>query len=192
MRTFYTLVIVRCFKAGGVWYGQLLPKSDASRAGPAIVFDRFGNGSKPKIDGAGKVDDVIRLYNLQNVEIRNFEIANDGVTPAIRRGVHIFVDNFGTARRIVIAGLYIHNVNGLNGHGDDHKDNGGIVFRTNGNLIPSRLNDLLTKGKLIRSVDRSGIAAESYHWSRSRWLPSVRVIIRDSYVDDVGGDGIVP
>ena len=32
----------------------------------------------------------------------------------VRRGVHVFLDNFGTARHIVVAKLYIHDVNGSN------------------------------------------------------------------------------
>jgi hypothetical protein len=41
-------------------------------------------------------------------------------------------------------------------------------------------------------VDRSAIAAQSSHWRRSQWNPSLRVVIRDNLVDDIGGDGIVP
>ena len=39
-----------------------------------------------------------------------------------------FLDNFGTAKHIVVAGLYVHDVNGINGNGDNAKDNGGIIF----------------------------------------------------------------
>ena len=181
------------FKAGDVWQGQLVPRVAEDRfAGPTIVFDRFGPGAKPKIDGLGRVDDVIRLYNVQNIEIHNLEITNHGREPVIRRGVDIFLDNFGTAKHIVISGLYIHDVNGMNGRGNDHKDNGGIIFRTKGNRVPSRFDGLLIERNLIRSVDRSAIAADSYHAMRSHWFPSLHVVIRDNYVDDIGGDGIVP
>ena len=37
-----------------------------------------------------------------------------------------------------------------------------------------------------------GIVAQSYHAMRTRWYPSLNVIVRDNLVDDVGGDGIVP
>ena len=126
------------------------------------------------------------------MEIRNFEITNHGLQPAVRRGVHIFLDNFGTARHIVIAGLYIHNVNGINGNGDNAKDNGGIIFRTIGDKVPSRFDDLRIERNIVQSVDRSAIAADSYHALRTRWFPSLHVVIRDNFVDDVGGDGIVP
>jgi hypothetical protein len=181
------------FKAGDVWTGQLAPKTTAASAsGPPVIIDRFGEGAKPRIDGAGQVEDAIRLYNVQNIEIRNLEVTNHGIKPATRRGVHISLDNFGTAKHIVISGLYIHDVNGTNGNGDNAKDNGGIIFRTNGNRVPSRFDDLLIERNIVRSVDRSAIAADSYHARRTRWFPSLHVVIRDNYVDDVGGDGIVP
>lgn len=179
------------FKAGATWKGQLVPKRSGGSGAPVII-DRYGTGPKPKIDGGGQVEDVIRLYNVQNIEVRNLEITNHGEQPALRRGVHIFLDNFGTAKHITIAGLYIHDVNGMNGNGDNAKDNGGIIFRTIGDKIPSRFDGLTIERNIIRKVDRSAIAARSYHWSRTRWFPSLHVVIRDNFVDDVGGDGIVP
>ncbi|MEI9970844.1 MAG: hypothetical protein WDO73_01650 [Ignavibacteriota bacterium] len=98
------------------------------------MIDRYGKGARPRIDGAGQVEDALRLYNVQWIEVRNLELTNQGATPAIRRGAHIFLDNFGTAKHIIVAGLYIHDVNGSN----EKKDNGGIIFRTNGNQTPSR------------------------------------------------------
>jgi hypothetical protein len=44
----------------------------------------------------------------------------------------------------------------------------------------------------VWKVDRSAIAAQSYHWPRRRWFPSLHVVIRDNFVEDIGGDGIVP
>jgi hypothetical protein len=179
------------FKAGETWKGQLAPKT-AGANGRCISIDRYGDGPKPRIDGDGQVEDAVRLYNVQNIEVRNFEITNRGAQRAVRRGVHIFIDNFGTAEHIVVAGLYIHDVNGVNGNGDNAKDNGGIIFRTKGDRTPSRFDDLVIERNLIRTVDRSGIAADSYHAKRTRWYPSLHVVIRDNFVDDVGGDGIVP
>ncbi len=179
------------FKAGAVWKGQLAPKTSGTLES-AVVFDRYGEGPKPCIDGEGRVEDAVRLYNLQNIEIRNFEVTNHGAEPSVRRGVHIFLDNFGTATHVVVAGLYVHDVNGINGSGDHAKDNGGIIFRTKGDRVPSRFDGLTIERNIVRTVDRSAIAADSYHAYRTHWFPSLHVVIRDNYVDDVGGDGIVP
>jgi hypothetical protein len=179
------------FKSGATWKGQLAPKSSGAEGAP-IIIDRYGNGPKPKVDGEGQVEDVIRLYNVQQIEMRNLEVMNHGTQRAVRRGVHVFLDNFGTAHHVVVAGLYIHDVNGVNGNGDNAKDNGGIIFRTVGDKKPSRFDGLTIERNIVRTVDRSAIAADSYHAMRTHWFPSLHVVIRDNFVDDVGGDGIVP
>jgi hypothetical protein len=179
------------FKAGAIFVGQLAPRVSGTVSAP-IVFDRYGDGPKPRIDAQGRLEDAVRLYNVQNIEVRNLEVTNRGPMPAVRRGVHIFLDNFGTATHITVAGLYIHNINGVNGTGDNAKDNGGIIFRTLGSRVPSRFDGLTIERNIVLTVDRSAIAAASYHFSRAHWFPSLHVVIRDNYVDDVGGDGIVP
>ena len=175
------------FQSGSAWRGQLAPKSSGAEGAP-IVIDRYGEGPRPRIDGDGSVDDAVRLYNVQYVELRNLEVTNRGPGERERRGVHIFLDNFGTAKHIVIAGMYIHDVNGTNAK----KDSGGIIFRTNGNRTPSRFDGLTIERNIIWRVDRSAIAAQSYHWPRTHWFPSLNVVIRDNLVDDIGGDGLVP
>jgi hypothetical protein len=175
------------FKAGCRWRGQLAPRSSGSEGSP-IVFDRYGDGRRPHIDGAGQVQDAVRLYNVQHIEIRNLEITNYGPAPAARTGVHISAENTGTAKHIIVSDLYIHDVNGTN----QKKDTGGIIFRTNGDRIPTRFDGLVIERNIVWRVDRSGIAAQSYHWPRTKWYPSLNVVIRDNLVDDIGGDGIVP
>ena len=174
-------------KSGCVWQGQLAPTSSGAEGAP-IVFNRYGKGSRPRIDGEGKVDDAVRLYNVQFIEMRGLEVTNHGESAKVRRGVHVFLDNFGTGKHIIVSGLYVHDVNGSN----QNKDNGGIIFRTNGNQTPSRFDGLTIERNIVWKVDRSAIAAQSYHYPRRRWFPSVNVVIRDNFVEDVGGDGIVP
>jgi hypothetical protein len=173
--------------SGSVWRGQLAPRSSGSDAAP-IVIDRYGEGPRPRIDGAGSVEDAVRLYNVDRIEVHGLEITNRGDGPAVRRGVHIFANNFGVAQHIVIAGLYIHDVNGTN----EKKDNGGIIFRASGDKVPSRFDGLTIARNIVWKVDRSAIAGQSYHWKRTLWNPSLHVVIRDNFVDDIGGDGIVP
>jgi len=174
-------------KSGCAWQGQVAPPSSGADGAP-IVIDCYGTGARPRIDAAGKVEDALRLHNVQFIEVRNLELTNQGAESAPRRGVHIFLENFGTARHIIVAGLYIHDVNGTN----QRKDNGGIIFRTTGNTTPSRFDGLTIERNIIWKVDRSAIAAQSYHAQRRRWFPSLNVVIRDNFVEDIGGDGIVP
>ena len=174
-------------KSGCSWSGQLAPPSSGAEGAP-IVVGRYGKGALPRIDGGGKVEDALRLYNVEFIEVHDLELTNQGAEAAVRRGVHIFLDNFGTGRHIVVSRLYIHDVNGTN----QRKDNGGIIFRTVGNTKPSRFDGLTIERNIIWKVDRSAIAAQSYHAQRRRWFPSLHVIIRDNLVQDIGGDGIVP
>jgi hypothetical protein len=48
------------FKSGSVRQGQLVPTSSGAE-GALIVIDRYGRGARPHIDGAGLVDDAVRL-----------------------------------------------------------------------------------------------------------------------------------
>jgi hypothetical protein len=164
----------------------LIDRSGA--AGRPIVFDRYGEGSPPRIEGRGEVEDAVRIFNAQHLEVRNLEVTNQGPAPALRRGVHIQLQNFGTARHIVVAGMYVHDVNGTN----ERKENGGIIFSTDGGRVPSRFDGLTIERNIVWKVDRSGIVARSYHARRNRWFPSLGVVIRDNLVEDVGGDGITP
>ena len=179
-------------KWGSQWKEQLAPVSSGDDGKP-IVFDAYGQDAErhtglPHIFGDQVHPDAVFLHNIQNVEVHHLEISNAGDGRAIRRGVYIFAENYGTACRIVLADLYIHDVVGT----DTLKDNGGIIYRTLGDKVPTRFDGLLFERNIIWKTDRSGIAALSYNASRTHWFPSLHVVIRDNYVEDIGGDGIVP
>ncbi len=175
------------FRAGGVWHGQLAPGA-SGKAGQPIVFDRYGEGALPVISGDGAVDDAVLLRNVQQIELHHLAVTNLGPETAIRRGVDVLLEDFGTAHHIVLADLYVHDVNGA----DARKDNGGILFRIHGTKVPSRFDDLVIERNIVWKVDRSGIVGESSNIARTHWFPSLHVVVRDNYVDDIGGDGIVP
>lgn len=174
-------------RAGSRWQGQLVLNNSGSQGNP-IVIDRYGAGPLPRIDGDGLVENVLQLTNVEQVEARHLEITNYGKQPGVRRGVLVAVINFGTAHHLLLSDLYIHDVNGTN----QRKETGGILFRTVGGKKPSRFDDLVIERNIVWKVDRSAIVAQSSEFARSRWYPSMHVIIRDNYVDDIGGDGIVP
>jgi hypothetical protein len=143
----------------------------------------------PRIEAEGKFDDAVLLHNVQQIELRHLEITNQGEKPAeIRRGVHIFLENWGIAKHIIVSGLYVHHVNSTN----QRKNTGGIVFTTQGGTTPSRFDGLTIERNIVWKTDRSAIVAQSSHSQRRRWNPSTNVVIRDNYVVDIGGDGIVP
>jgi hypothetical protein len=174
-------------RSGSRWQGELAPTSSGVVGAP-IVIDRFGKGPLPRIDGNGMVENVVRLENIEQVEVRHLEITNLGTQTGARRGVLIAVKNFGTAHHLVVSDLYIHDVNGTT----ERKETGGILFRTMGDTQPSRFDDLVIERNIIWKVDRSAIVGQSTAFSRAKWNPSLHVVIRDNYAEDIGGDGIVP
>jgi len=175
------------FRSGDEWQGRLILSSSGD-AGNPIRVDRYGSGPLPRIDGAGKAEEVVELRNVQYIEVRHLEITDRGAGPAVRRGVLIAAENFGTAHHVVVSDLYIHDVNGTN----QRKDNGGIVFLTRGDKIPSRFDGLIIARNIIWKTDRTAIVGESDEFRRTRWFPSLHVVIEDNFAEDIGGDGIVP
>jgi hypothetical protein len=174
------------FKSGAVWTGQLWPKGSGAADHP-IVIEKYGGNTLPVINGAGTEEDAVKLKNQEYWEVGSLEITNSGSTSGKRRGVHVIADNIGELHHIYLRNLTIHDVNGSL----DDKVNGGIHYNAIGDSKPSRFIDLRIEGNHVYHVDRSGIFGWSTHWIRSKWYPSLGVVIRNNVLDDIGGDGIV-
>lgn len=174
------------FKSGSTWTGQLWPKGSGTADHP-ITIAKYGGDALPIINGAGLTENAVLLKNQEYWEIRNLDITNTGETRAVRRGVYVLVENSGDLHHIYLQNLTVHDVNG------DFKEkvNGGIHYGSIGDMKPSRFIDLRIEGNHIYHVDRSGVFGWSTHWVRSKWYPSLGVVIRNNVVDDTGGDGIV-
>jgi hypothetical protein len=179
------------FRRGEVWHGQLAPGS-SGKSGLPLFFDCYGTGALPVISGDGVVEDAVLLRNVEQIELHHLAVTNLGTEVANRRGVDILLDDYGTAHHIVLADLYVHDVNGASSNAEAPKDTGGILFRTHGLKVPSRFDDLVIERNVVWKVDRSGIVGESSNIARAQWFPSLHVVLRDNYVVDIGGDGIVP
>lgn len=173
-------------KSSSVFRGQLWPKGSGTEGHP-IRVDMYGGGVKPVINGDGLFEDAVLLKNQENWEIENLEITNAGAQRAERRGVHIALENYGEAHHIYLRSLAIHEVNGI----DDVKPNGGISYTSTSESKPSRFVDLRIENNEIYHVDRSGIFGWSDAWVRSKWNPSLGVVVRGNSLYDIGGDGIV-
>jgi hypothetical protein len=175
------------FRSGGVWTGQLWPKGSGSANHP-ISIDKYGGDALPVINGAGLAEDAVLLKNQEYWEVRNLEITNMGTTSGSkRRGVFVIAENTGDLRHVYLQNLRVHDVNGSL----KEKVNGGIHYSAIGDAKPSRFVDLRIENNHIWHVDRSGIFGWSTHWTRSKWHPSLEVVIRNNVLDDIGGDGIV-
>jgi hypothetical protein len=173
-------------KSSSVWHGQLWPKGSGTEGYP-ITVGMYGGGVKPVIDGDGLFEDAVLLKNQEYWEIADLEITNMGAQRAERRAVHVALENYGEAQHIYIRSLTIHDVNGV----DNVKPNGGINYTSVGDKKPSRFVDLRIENNEIYHVDRSGIFGWSDSWVRSKWNPSLGVVVRGNQLHDIGGDGIV-
>lgn len=173
-------------KSGSVWKGQLWPKGSGSSVAPSIV-DYYGGGVLPRIDGDGLAEDAVLLKNQEYWEIQNLEITNRGEGDRVRRGVHADANEFGDMHHVYLRNMVIHDVNGT----DSVKPNGGIAYTAEGDRKPSRFIDLRIENNQIYRVDRSGIFGWSTHWLRSKWYPTLGLVVRGNHLSDIGGDGIV-
>lgn len=173
--------------AGSAWK-EPLTITRSGRAGAPIRIGATGPGPMPRIDVGGVSPYGVAILNAEYVTISGIEITNDAPAPAPRFGVLISAEDRGVTRGIRVNGMYIHDVSGTNAR----KDNGGIVFRALGPRIATRFHDLAIERNIIWRVDRSGIAGISDQVTAHNWFPSEKVVIRDNYVEDIGGDGIVP
>jgi hypothetical protein len=173
-------------RSSSVWRGQLWPKGSGTERYP-ITLDMYGGGVKPVINGDALFEDAVLLKNQEYWEIENLEITNTGRERAVRRGVHVALENFGEAHHIYLRSLTIHDVNGV----DNVKPNGGINYTSVGDHKPSRFVDLRLENNDIYHVDRSGIFGWSDRWERSKWYASLDVVVRGNQLHDIGGDGIV-
>jgi hypothetical protein len=173
-------------KSGSVWHGQLWPKGSGAEGQP-ITIGMYGGGVKPVIHGDGSFEDAVLLKNQEYWEIEDLEITNTGAQRAERRAVHVALENFGEAHHIYIRSLTIHDVNGV----DNVKPNGGINYTSVGDKKPSRFVDLRIENNEIYHVDRSGIFGWADSWVRSKWNPSLGVVVSGNQLHDIGGDGIV-
>jgi hypothetical protein len=174
------------FRSGSTLTGQLAPRGSGTEQHP-IRIDKYGGEAKPVIQADGLAEDALLLRNQEYWEVQNLEITNTGKSAAVRRGVQVVAENYGEMHHIYLRSLTIHDVNGV----DSEKVNGGIHYSAIGDSKPSRFVDLRIENNRIYHVDRSGIFGWSTHWLRSKWYPSLGVIVRNNTLDDIGGDGIV-
>ncbi|WP_188189989.1 carboxypeptidase regulatory-like domain-containing protein [Nonomuraea sp. SYSU D8015] len=178
-------------RAGQRWAGQLWPKGSGESGAP-ITVDRYGEGGKPRIDGAGQVADAVRLFNQEHWTIRNLEVTNEvpvtgtpGENLRDLRGIHVSGDNSQTLDGFVIDGVDVHDVTGQvnwiggsvenNAPGvrfqtgwDGSKKTGGIVFDTTVPDVrnpPDRatvLNDVVIQNSTVRNTSFAGIVVKQY------------------------------
>jgi hypothetical protein len=175
-------------KSGSQWSGYLSPGGSGSADHP-ILLQSYGTGPKPKIDARGKYQAALFLKNSEYWTVRNLDISNN---PSRRLpslyGVQVTISDFGTAHQIKLIGLNVHDVMGTDAKSEG---GGGINCSSGGDKVKSSFDGLLIENCTITRTDRNGITMGAYY-PRPQWPWSKHVVIRGNYLEDIGGDGIVP
>ena len=179
------------FQAGSRYTGQLKPQGSGVTGHP-IIIDQYGEGSKPRFDGAGQVMAAVLLYNVDYWEVNNLEVTNTIADPKPGRlnGVLVHLKDFGSAYHVVLRNLYVHDVSGCGGHGSESGD--GIAWLNEGETTKSRFEGLLIEGCRLERIYLNGIWGWSRYWERGKWYPSYNVVIRNNVLEEIGMSGIVP
>ena len=203
-------------KCGSVFRGEQLAFQGMGSAEQPIEISSYGEGELPRLEGNGEVENVISLYNQQYIHInrleitnldqkynQNFELNGSNNQEKALRAINVLIRDFGTASDIRIEDCYIHDING----NIKSKWNGGIFFDVKANIqngtltgVPSKYDQILISGCTFEGVDRSGIKLISSQWCNQwekndpgvpvNWYPSTNVVVRDNYMEKIGGDGI--
>ncbi len=188
------------FKAGSYFTGTLTPLGSGS-AVSSIVFDKYGTGATPIIDGGGS-EKAVYLYNVQYITLRNLEIINDGTTLSKRSGIMLIGQGAGVMNGIHLENLDIHNIKGISTPNTTpaRHDNAAIYIRmldgTTGTPLAS-LNDLRIENNYIHDISTNGMyfngttthANQGAAKTFTNWHTNVQ--IRNNIISKTGGDGIV-
>lgn len=205
-------------KRGAVFTGAeaALRFEGSGTAVAPILIGAYGEGARPRLDGAGAVENVLALSNQEYIHVTGLEITNlhSGFGTGFElnqntnrstalRAINVTARDFGIVRGIELRDLYIHDVNGnLN-----NKWNGGIFFDVAGIVddgqlrgIPTKYDGVLIEGNRLERVDRSGIKLVNSAWANQsltnnpavplNWYPSTGIVLRDNQIRYAGGDGI--
>ncbi|NLR93864.1 carbohydrate binding domain-containing protein [Flammeovirga agarivorans] len=174
------------FKAGEIWEGQLEITTTRGTEDHPILFSRYGEGDKPKINGWGNKDYTVLLENAAYTEVSHFEITNMGNSPGNQRyGVVILANNQGEIYGTKVRHLAIHDVNGQYrkalGHG------GGILYYMIGENR-SRLVNAVIERNHIYDVVRNGIYGKTGY---GRDYYTKNLLVKNNLIERIPGDGIV-
>lgn len=186
------------FKSDGMWTGTLKPKGSGSPGKPVVVSSYGSDKSKPILNGNGALQ-VVHLQNLQYWELTNLEIMNTANPKQKKRGIEVENIDQGTLTHIVIRDNYVHDILGDNSAGTYGSFGICILAHKGPKNIPSNFDSVRIERNIVKTVNRTGIGVNSSWRCRASilckentpYLAHTNVIIRNNYVENAGGDGIV-
>ena len=189
------------FKYDGQWTGTLHPLGEGKPGQPIVISRYGGTTSKPVFNGNGALRTVY-LTNQQYWHITNLEVTNTASAGQKKRGIEVENINRGRLTGIRILNNNVHDVLGDNTKGQDGSTGiMAVVRKSSYGNIPSWFDSLLIEGNVVKNVKRTGISTSSDWRCKTAWgctsstddyTPLTHLVIRNNYVENAGGDGIVP
>lgn len=188
------------FKSDGQWSGTLRPQGEGAPGRPILVSSYGSTATKPIFNGNGALR-TIYLSNQQYFDITNLEITNSASPGSKKRGIEVENVDRGKLTHIRIYQNNVHDVLGDNVKGQDGSMGiMAVVRKGNSANVPSWFDSLVIENNIVKKVNRSGIGTSSdwrcvAEWgctSGTGYYPSTNMFIRNNYVENAGGDGIIP
>lgn len=206
-------------KAGSVFEDQALSIKNGGTAENPIIIDMYDGdvvgaeaGERPHIKGNGKnsfeyqgnqISYGLHIKNASHVQVNNVEISNQGDTRKLSVGVCVEAAGCGVMQGVHIDNVYIHDVNGT--YEEKTLPNGGLYYVVSDHSNNTRFDDIQVVNNIVKRVSRTGISigttsASSFWDGHGGLIPQevldayahTNVLIRNNYVEESGGDAIVP
>ena len=206
-------------KAGSVFEDQALSIKSGGTAENPIIIDMYDGdvvgaeaGERPHIKGNGKnsfeyqgnqISYGLHIKNASHVQVNNVEISNQGDTRKLSVGLCVEAAGCGVMQGVHINNVYIHDVNGT--YEEKTLPNGGLYYVVSDHSNNTRFDDIQVVNNIVKRVSRTGISigttsASGFWDGHGGLIPQevldayahTNVLIRNNYVEESGGDAIVP
>ncbi|MGB0125937.1 MAG: right-handed parallel beta-helix repeat-containing protein [Silvibacterium sp.] len=168
-------------RRGTTCAGALAPKGSGAEGAP-IRLTAYGEGPRPKLVAPRQSEEALRLFNQQYWDIDSLDLAGGNTY-----GVFISGNN-GILHHIHLSNLAVHDVIG----GELKHKESGLVAISPGN-VNQHFDDVLVDGVTAWNTNQwVGIVVgggDLGYPPEEDW--STNVVIRNSAIHDVQGDGIV-
>ena len=172
-------------KSGEEWTGQIMVKGSGTSGYP-ITLSRYGQGTRPVINGDGYNGPVVTLQNVSYWNISDLELTNPATTQGDRLG--ILIKSTGEDHgHIHLDSLYIHDIFGRYSFQMIGKNTGGIGIIGE---EESRFDDILIENCEISDIVRVGIFTNGNQGIRGD-RPITNLVIRNNNVSRCAGDGMI-
>jgi hypothetical protein len=168
-------------KRGTECHGFLWPKGSGSATAP-IRLSAYGEGLRPRVIAGKNDEEAFKLFDQQYWDVDSIEFSGGTLFGVFVSG------QTGTLHHIHVRNLLVHDV-----HGGEvkHKESGLVVISPG--KVEQHFDDVLVDGVTAYGTEQwVGILVGGGNFgevTEENW--NTRVVVRNSVVHDVYGDGII-